>query len=43
MSNMLLDGTVIVAAVYMVCFGAVVASETYIYINNYLRSLIIKN
>lgn len=41
--NILLNGTVIVAAVYLVAFGAIVANETYIYVNNYIKSLIIKN
>lgn len=40
--NMLLNGTVIVAAVYMVAFGAIVANETYIYINDYIKNLVIK-
>lgn len=38
--NMLLNGTVIVAAVYMFSFGAIVAKETFEYINNYLRDIV---
>ena len=41
--NMLLDGTVIVAAVYMLAFGAIVANETYIYVSNYAKNLVIKD
>ena len=41
--NMLLDGTVIVAAVYMLAFGAIVANETYIYVSNYVKNLVIKD
>lgn len=38
--NILLDGTVIVAAVYMVAFGAIVTKETYVYISNFIRNII---
>ena len=38
--NMLLNGTVIVAAVYMVSFGAIVAKETYEYVSNYIRDIV---
>lgn len=41
--NMLLNGTVIVAAVYMVAFGAIVANETFIYVSNYIRSMVVRN
>jgi len=34
MTNMLLTGTVIVAAIYMVMFVSIVVKETYKYIKN---------
>lgn len=38
--NMLLNGAVVVAAVYMVAFGAIVAKETYIYVEEYIKHLV---
>ena len=43
MTNMLLDGTVIVAAVYMVCFGAIVANETLVYVKDYIKSMAVRS
>lgn len=43
MNNLLLDGTVIATAIYLVSFGAIVAKETYCYVCDYMKSLIVKN
>lgn len=37
--NMLLDGTVIVAAVYLISFGAIVANETLVYVKDYIKNM----
>lgn len=40
--NMLLDGVVITAAVYIAAFGVIVAKETYEYMCDYVNSLVVK-
>ena len=41
--NMLLNGVVIVAAVYLVSFGAIVANETMVYVKDYIKSMVVRN